>query len=261
MGQIIKAEKIVFSYPGMKKKILNGCSLEIQQGEIISVLGTNGAGKSTLLNCMCGILNCQQGSITLGDRAISSMTRREISKIIGYVRQNQQLVFEHSVFEYVLMGRACTIGLFEKPKKKDYEIVTNILEQMGIAHLAGCATTRISGGEQQQAAIARAIAQEPNVIFFDEPTAHLDYGNQIATLRLINELKEKGFGIVMTTHNPDHCMLLGGKVAILNESGQLESGTCKEMLSEEKLKKLYHMNVKVVYVPETRRFVCIPGRL
>ena len=86
MGQIIKAEKIVFSYPGMKKKILNGCSLEIQQGEIISILGTNGAGKSTLLNCMCGILNCQQGSITLGDRAISSMTRREISKIIGYVR-------------------------------------------------------------------------------------------------------------------------------------------------------------------------------
>lgn len=260
MSAVIQLDDISFSYPKSRRQILRGCSLCVEQGELVSILGPNGAGKSTLLNCACDLLTPQSGKVLLNGKNILKMQRRDIAKVIGYVQQTQQSAFAYSVFNYVLMGRASTIGLFQQPSEKDREKVYEVLSQMGIAHLAEAPFTEISGGERQQAAIARAVAQSPQVIFFDEPTAHLDYGNQINTLRLIAALQKQGFAVVMTTHNPDHCMLLGGTVAILSKEGHLEVGGI-DVLTEERLKQIYNTELSLSYVESVGRVVCIPRGL
>lgn len=259
MSEIIRLENICFSYPQSKRLILNKCSLTIKAGELVTILGPNGSGKSTLLNCSCNLLNPQSGNILLNGKNISKMEQKEIAQVIGYVQQTQQSAFAYSVFNYVLMGRASTIGLFQNPTEKDNQKVWEVLTQMGITHLADFAITELSGGERQLAAIARAIVQNPQVLFFDEPTAHLDYGNQINTLQLISDLQKKGFAIVMTTHNPDHSILLGGKVAILSKDGQLEVGNNDEILTEKRLKQIYNTDLRLPYVKEVDRIVCIPN--
>lgn len=258
MSSIIRIQSISFSYPQARRQILDKCTLNVEPGELVSILGPNGAGKSTLLNCACNLLTPQLGEVFLNEKNIKSLDQREIASVIGYVQQNQQSAFAHTVFDYVLMGRANTIGLFQKPTDRDREKAADVLNQMGISHLAEAAVTEISGGERQQAAIARAIVQNPQVIFFDEPTAHLDYGNQINTLRLIGTLQKRGFAIVMTTHNPDHCVMLGGKVAILSKEGRLEVGNSNEILTEERLKRIYNTDLCLTYVDAVDRLTCIP---
>jgi len=258
MDNIVSVNNIEFTYPSGRRKILAGCSLSIKEGELVSILGPNGAGKSTLLNCACGLLSPQSGDILLNGKNIKEMDPRQIAKVIGYVQQNQKSVFGYTVFSYVLMGRASSVGLFQRPRKEDEEMVYEVLASMGIAHLADIPITEISGGERQQAAIARAVVQQPQAVFFDEPTAHLDYGNQVNTLRLIASLQDKGFAVIMTTHNPDHCMMLGGKVAILDRQGILETGNVSDILTEERLKRVYNTELRLSYVEDVQRVACIP---
>ena len=258
MKKIIQVSNIDFTYPTGKKKILKDCSFNLHEGELISILGPNGAGKSTLLNCTCDLLTPQAGTVLIDGQNIKKMQRKDIAKVIGYVQQMQMSTFSYTVFDYVLMGRAATIGTFCNPKKEDYDFVYDVLEMMKLSHLSNSNITEISGGERQQAAIARAITQNPKAIFFDEPTAHLDYGNQINTLKLISDLRDKGFAIIMTTHNPDHCMMLGGTVAILDKEGSLEVGSCGKIMTEERLKKVYNTDLRLVYIDEIRREACVP---
>lgn len=255
---IITIDSICFSYPNDTRKVLNHCSLNVQPGELITILGPNGAGKSTLLNCACGLLKPQQGSVKINGTILRRLKPREIARAIGYVQQKQQSSFAYSVFDYVLMGRSCHIKQFCYPSEEDKKRVHDVLDEMGIADLSSAAITEISGGEQQLAAIARAIVQDPQVIFFDEPTAHLDYGNQIRMLRLIKNLSERGFSIVMTTHTPDHCIILGGTVAILDRDGTLITGKTNELITNNTLAAIYNADVLVVDVPVVNRKVCIP---
>lgn len=258
MKKIVEIQNISFSYPSVDREILSNCSLTIETGELLSILGPNGAGKSTLLNCACGLLSPQMGNVLLNGKNIKKMEQKEIARVIGYVQQTQNPTFEHSVFDYVLMGRASKIGLFKRPSKEDRRIVEEILDEMNMTYLSNKAITEISGGERQRAAIARAVAQEPQIIFFDEPTAHLDYGNQINTLRLISKLRKNGFAVIMTTHNPDHCMMLGGNVAILSKDGILVSGASGDILTENLLKEVYNTDLCLTYVSKVDRVACIP---
>ena len=259
MAHLIEVKGIGFHYPQSPREILQDCSLTIDKGELVSVLGPNGAGKSTLLNCCCGLLFPQKGEVLINGRSVRTMDPREIAKNISYVQQTQKSSFPHTVYDYVLMGRASNVGLFQKPGPEDRRIAEEALEKMHLSRLAEKAITEISGGERQQAAIARAVAQQPQAILFDEPTAHLDYGNQIRTLRLISSLRDQGFAVLMTTHNPDHCMMLGGRVAILNRDGCLETGTVRDVLTEEKLCAVYNSEIHLEYVESVGRTACIPG--
>ena len=114
MEAIIDIRSISFSYPQSKRLVLNDCSLQIMAGEITSFLGPNGAGKSTLLNCACGLLRPQSGDIYLNEKSIWTMKQAEIAKVVGYVQQYQNSSFAHSVFDYVLMGRASNISFFSR---------------------------------------------------------------------------------------------------------------------------------------------------
>lgn len=155
------------------------------------------------------------------------------------------------------MGRTPYIGILRTPSAKDYKMADDALERMQISHLQNKAYTEISGGERQQAMIARVITQQPQIILMDEPTAHLDYGNQYRVVQMIRQLASEGYALIMTTHNPEHAIILNGKVAILNREGILGVGQAVETLSAETLSELYGLPIKTKYDEDAKRNICI----
>lgn len=240
-----------------KRTIFHDVNFSLEKGEVLSILGTNGAGKSTLLNCIAGLLKPKSGDIRLNGQSMKTLTMREIAKIIGYVPQVNLPTYAFTVRDFTVMGRSPYIGAFASPSKEDYEIADEALSRMNIYHLREKLYTEISGGERQQVSIARALTQQPQIILLDEPTAHLDYGNQFRVVQMIAQLADEGYALIMTTHNPDHAIILNGKVAILDKNGVLGVGQASESLSGETLSKLYGLNIKTVYDPDAGRNVCV----
>lgn len=224
---------------------------------MLSILGTNGAGKSTLLNCVGNLYRPASGQILLDGRPMSAMSMSEVARIIGYVPQNHAASYAYTVREFTVMGRTPYIGAFSTPSKEDYRIADEALERMHISHLRDKAYTEISGGERQQVAIARAMTQQPKIILLDEPTAHLDYGNQYRVVQMVRELAQEGYALLMTTHNPDHAIILDGKVAILDRNGVLGVGQAADTLTADTLTQLYGLKVKTHYDEDAGRNICI----
>ncbi len=258
---IYEVKNVNFTYPDIKKRVLDNVSLSLDEGVILSILGPNGSGKSTLLNCMAGLLKPGSGEIYLCDRQLNSMSFREIAQVMSYVQQTHTPTFAYTVWHFVTMGRAPKIGVFGKPKEEDRQAAWEALEVLGISRLANKPYTEISGGERQQVTIARAIVQAPKVVLFDEPTAHLDYGNQLRVLNIIKDMAMRGYSVVMTTHNPDHALLLGGTVAILDKDGHIDVGRYDEIITEERLQRVYNTRLCLCLVPELARIACIPPSL
>lgn len=258
---IYEIKNLGFTYPQTETSVLNDVALSLAEGAILSILGPNGAGKSTLLNCMAGLLKPTTGEIRLCGRDLRDMSFREIAQLVGYVQQIHTPAYGYSVLHFVTMGRAPRIGIFSRPGEADRKAAWEALEALEITHLADKPYTEISGGEMQKAVIARAIVHQPQVILFDEPTAHLDSGNQLRVLNIIRDMAERGYSVVMTTHNPDHALLLGGDVAVLGSDGRLRTGPCNHIITEELLLEIYNARLCLIPVPELSRVACIPPRL
>lgn len=250
-------QNLHFSYRAKGPEVLRGVNLSIRQGEILTVLGRNGAGKSTLFSCMLGMKKPQQGSIHIQGRSISTMTEREIASVVGFVPQSHNPAFSYTVEEFVLMGCAAKIGLLSSPGEREREKTYEALEKMGITHLAQRPYTELSGGERQQVTIARAIVGEPKIILFDEPTAHLDFANQVKVLRIVKKLSEDGYAVAMTTHDPNHALLLGGYTAILGSNGKITWGETETIVTQENLEKVYGADICLQPWPEIGRSVCV----
>ncbi len=236
------------------KNVLENVNFSLEEGEILTVLGPNGAGKSTLLHIMTGLFKPLSGEVLLENSNICSLKENEIAKKISFVPQSVDLTFSYTVEDYILMGRAPLIKAFSMPSKADREAVNDTMKEMKISHLADKFITQISGGERQQVTIARAVVRNPKAILFDEPTAHLDFANQLKVLRMINELSKKGYAIIFTTHNPDHAIILGGNTAILDNYGKLIKGKTEEIVTEDVLKNVYKTELLMRYIEEIDRF-------
>lgn len=187
---ILQVKDLSFRYDS-SRRIFQNVNFELDKGEILSILGTNGAGKSTLLNCLAGLFRPESGEILLGGRSMKTMSMGDVAKTVGYVPQIHTPAYAYTVREFTVMGRTPYIGAFATPSKEDYRIADEALERMNISHIAGKSYTEISGGERQQVTIARALTQQPQIILLDEPTAHLDYGNQYRVVQMIKELAQE----------------------------------------------------------------------
>ena len=258
---IYEVDNLTFSYPSDERKILKGASLSLEKGQVMCILGPNGAGKTTLLNCMAGLLRPESGNVLLCGKNLKQMKEKEIARLVGYVPQLHTPSFDYRALDFVLMGRAPRTGTFSRPSADDEKFCMSIMKSMGLEALAEKSYLNISGGERQQLLIARAIVQEPEVVLFDEPTAHLDFGNQHRVLKRIRQMAEEGFSVIMTTHNPDHALLLGGKAAIVSRDGNILKGSCEEIITEENLKNVYGIDLKLMNVKELRRKVCLVPEL
>ena len=250
----IEIAGLYFSYG--EKNVLRDVNLRIEPKETLSILGPNGAGKTTLLNIIAGLAKPGSGSIIYDGKSFARLSLRQMALLMGYVPQMIAPAFDYRVLDYVVTGVAPHIGLFERPGKEHYDRAMRAIQEMGIAHLAEKSYRQISGGEQQQASIARVLAQEPAYILMDEPTSHLDFGNQLRVLKTIKKLSENGFGIVFTTHNPDQALLLGGKTAIINRHGELCYGNSLELIQEDILSELYGIDLTIASDENTGRKIC-----
>jgi iron complex transport system ATP-binding protein len=223
------------------------------------IFGPIGCGKTTLLKCIDGLKKLHDGSISINGKDISKLSRVEIAKSIGYVPQFHQPSFAFSVLDAVLVGRAPHIGFLDSPKKEDVLIANQALKSMGISHLANATYTELSGGERQMVLIARILAQQPSLLLLDEPTSHLDFGNQIKLLGTLQKLARNGLPIIMTSHFPDHAFLVSNTVALMRRGELIDVGAPDEIVTESNLEKVYKIKVKIVDVDVgVHRKVCVP---
>ena len=257
---MLQINQLHFQYPHAPA-ILNGVDLQLNAGELLTILGANGRGKSTLLNCIAGLFKPQAGTIHLHGEDLSLMTSKQIAQKIAYVSQHSPNTYQYTVRDFVVLGRAAHLGLFNQPSEEDFALVDNALHELGIKNFANKVYMQLSGGQKQLVNLARILVQQPQLILFDEPTSALDYGNVFKTLSLIRQLSSQNYTIIMTTHNPDHPILLDScvpqnRVAILNEQGKLDVGSVREIITEQNLSALYHTELKLLEIAELQRQIC-----
>ena len=258
---IYELRDLHFAYRPGAPEVLQGVSLDLEEGRLLTILGCNGSGKSTLFGCMLGLLKPQSGQISLCGEDLTKLSPRAIASRVGYVPQSHTPAFDYTVFEFVLMGCAARIGLLSHPGAAERRAAEEAIARMGLEKLRDRPYTELSGGERQQVTIARAIAAQPRAILFDEPTSHLDFGNQVKVLRVIRELSADGYAVVVTTHDPNHALLLGGQTALFTGKGQVEVGAPETLLTEERLTALYGAELKLRYMDELERSVCLYPKL
>lgn len=244
------------------KPIIQNVSMEVKSGEVLCMLGPNGVGKTTLFKTILGFLNIQKGNILIDGKSIYDYSPKELAKLLGYVPQAHNPPFPFKVIDVVLMGRVSYIGMFSSPTKEDFDIALNALEILDILYLKDKVYTEISGGEKQLVLIARALAQQAKMLIMDEPTSNLDFGNQIKVLTHVKKLAQKGIGVLMTSHFPNHVFFCATKVALIKNGKLLTIGEPNQVITKESLKEMYGINIEIInYDIGNNRYAnyCIPA--
>jgi len=246
-----------FRYRASGQAVLGNLSLEIPAGAITAILGPNGSGKTTLLRLLLGLLHPQQGEILIAGRAQGSCTRRELSRLIGLVPQEEHIPFDFSMLDYVLMGRAPYLGPLEMPGETDFQAARAALDAAGLSHLRDRSLPTLSGGERQLATVARALAQRPRILLLDEPAAHLDLSNQSRLLAIMRVLASEGVTQVFTTHDPNLAASAAGFAALMRHGQILAAGPAEAVLTSEVLSTTYGVPVQV-YEVDGRKVILLP---
>jgi iron complex transport system ATP-binding protein len=255
---ILEVEYATFAYESSENSVFEDIRLGVEPGEILCILGPNGVGKTSLLKCIAGLLPLRGGKILCGGRDLVKLTRIQIARMLAYVPQIHYPVFAYTVFETVLMGRTPYLGFFSFPKSADERLAYDAIDTLGIRHLSAKPYTEISGGERQLVMFARALAQEPQLIVLDEPTAHLDYGNQVKVLALIRRLSRRGTAVIMTSHNPDHAFMVADRVAVMYDGTIMDRGLPQAVITEDLLFTIYGIQVRLQDDPTFGK-ICIPS--
>lgn len=259
----LRIEDLSYGFP--KRVIGRHFSFELKAGEVLCVLGPNGCGKTTLFRTVLGLLPPRAGAVRLGERPVHGWGRGELARVIGYVPQAHSGYFAFTVREIVLMGRTTHLSAFATPGRHDWEEAERVMALLGISHLADQVYTRISGGERQLALIGRALAQEPAVLVLDEPTASLDFGNQVLVLNHIASLARQGIAVMFSTHDPDQAFVCADRVLMLRDGEIVCHGEPAVAITSDNLRRLYGVEVTVVDVPagpgEGWRKTCVPHAL
>jgi iron complex transport system ATP-binding protein len=251
----LAAHRLGFGYRG--KPVGREVDLEVRAGEVACLLGPNGSGKTTLFKTMLGLLPPQAGEVRLGGRPIGALARDEIARSVAYVPQAHAAHFPFRVADMVVMGRTAHLGPFASPSREDHARARAALDALGIAALAETEYTRISGGQRQLVLVARALAQDAPAIVMDEPTASLDFGNQVVVLSEVRRLAARGLAVLLSTHDPDHAFSIGHRVALLDGGRLVAHGRPDEVLTPQRLRAVYGVTVAVERLPRGQT-VCAP---
>ena len=240
---MLKVENVSFRYTG--NLVLNQASLELQQGQIGIVLGKNGSGKTTLFKNILGIEKPKSGAISFEGENLLKMSVRERARRIAYVPQHIHFG-DLTVFDSVLMGRVSYFGM--KASREDYEAVEKILQDMNLSEFANRSAEALSGGEKQKIAIARAMAQEPKLMVFDEPTGNLDIANEQLIIQEAKRLaREKNISILSSLHDLNQALYFGDKFFFLKD-GVVKYAGGKEIFTEEVIRDIFDISVKIVEI-------------
>ncbi len=256
---ILEAQDLEFRYR-RNRPVLKNVSFKIEGGETVALLGRNGAGKTTLFRLMLGILKSGKGKFLINGEDICSFKKNDIAKHISYIPQMSKQEFSYTVLETVLMGSAHYIPLFSAPGEKEKRKALGILQIFNMDGLCDRNMTELSGGERQMVLIARALMQDTDFIILDEPTASLDYGNQILVLETLEKLRRRGAGLLFSTHNPEQALMYATRILLMDDSTIVFSGSKENLVSSHLLESLYGRNLFIDQVDTgaNRRYICIP---
>lgn len=253
----IEGRDLTIGYPD--RTVGRGLDVALSTGEVLALLGPNGGGKTTLLKTLLGLLKPKAGEVRLGDKPLDNYSIRERARVVAYVPQVHISTFAFTVETVVLMGRTAHGSLFTRPSGQDRAVAHAALERFGIAALASRPYTMISGGERQLVLLARALAQEPQFIVLDEPTASLDFGNQGKVMREIRALAKSGHGVLFTTHDPNHALRAADRAYLLREGARIADGPVATVLNREQLEALYRATVERLTDRASGAVAFLPG--
>lgn len=237
---MLKVENL--SYRTKHISIIEQISLEVQKGEFIGVIGPNGSGKSTLLKNIYKMLTPSSGEILLEGKSLLKMTNRQMAEKIAVVAQESEANFDFTVQEVVQMGRYPRKRLMESANLEDQEMIWRSLAMVEMEDFLERSFLSLSGGEKQRILIARALAQETEMIILDEPTNHLDIGGQIKTLTL---LKKSGKTVLTALHDLSLASKFCDRVYVLKDGRNFADGRPAEIISEELVKQLYQIQAEI----------------
>jgi len=238
----IEVTDLSFAYG--TNQVLRDISVTFGRGEMVAILGANGAGKSTLFHCILGAQRKYTGTIRLDGADISQISRSNIAAKLAYIPQTAESVFNYTVLQSVLMGTTNQLGVFGRPGKEHLRAAMEALESFGIENLAQCGCNEISGGERQLTLLARAIVQKAETIIMDEPTANLDYGNQSLVMNNISELVDRGYSVLLSSHDPNQVFQYCTRTIALLDGRVIFDGTPNSVLTEEVLSGMYGVKVR-----------------
>lgn len=242
-----------------EKRVLEKVAFSVNQGESFGVVGPNGSGKTTLLRCISGILEPRLGVVRLNGLDVHALGQKEIAKNIAVVPQSSFTDFDFTAQEMVVMGRNPHISRFRMENRKDYEIVEKAMELTNTDHLATRTVRSLSGGELQRTIIARALAQEPELLLLDEPTVHLDISHQLEIMGLIRRLnKDNGLTVISVFHDLNLAAQYCERLLLLDRGKVSSIGPPQHVLTPENIQKTYHVNVLVKRHPLTSSLYVIP---
>jgi iron complex transport system ATP-binding protein len=243
---VFAARELTFRYPGVAAAAIQDVSMAVARGVCYGVIGPNGSGKSTLARLLLGRLRPQRGAAYFEDRAAVDWHGRELARRIGVVTQAEEIVFPLTVRELVGMGRYPYLGAWRAPSAVDRDAVDAALEACDVAHLADRGFTQLSSGERQRARIARAVAQEPDTLVLDEPTAALDIAHEMAVFELLEQLRKvRRATVLLVTHNLNLAARYADELLLLDRGRAVASGPAAQVVTQERIEQSYHWPVNV----------------
>ena len=244
VGLNLKVSGLTVNYGA--HKALDGVDFNISKGSFVALIGPNGAGKSSLLRTISRLLKPSKGVLYLGEKDLQKISLQDISRSIAVVPQDTNIDFDFSVEEVVAMGRYPHLRRFQKEGRKDEEIIREAMEITGITYLASRSAVNLSGGERQRVIIARALAQEPEILLLDEPTANLDINYQVEFLELAHRLnRERNVTVIAAIHDLNLAAQFFDYFILLSERKILALGLPEEVLTPEKIRSAYNASAVV----------------
>ncbi|MFW5987776.1 MAG: ABC transporter ATP-binding protein [Methanohalophilus sp.] len=237
----INIEGLEFSYNG--HPTLKNMNVMVNKGEFLSIIGPNGSGKTTLLKCINKILEPKKGSIYIDNRNLEEFHRKDIAKQVGYIPQAERGTFPSTVFDTVLMGRKPHMNWM--PGAKDLEVVSDVMDVLELNDIAMKNINELSGGQRQKVIIARALAQQPEILLLDEPTSSLDLKHQLEVLDITQKQTLSGVSVIMTVHDLNLAARYSDKIIMMKE-GEIFHGGGIEILTPENIEPVYEVSVDVL---------------
>lgn len=244
MSVLLKINNLSGGYH--KEDVIRGLSLDVNQGDFLGVIGPNGSGKTTLLRLATRVLPVKGGEILYKDKNVARMNLKEFCRKVAFVSQDISTGFSFTVMEMVLMGRIPHLKRLQYETKKDIEIAREKLKLTDTLSLQDKRIDELSAGERQRVVIARALAQEPELLFLDEPTSHLDIGHQVQILDLLKKLNRKNnLTIVMILHDLNLASAYSNRIALLDKGIIFKEGRPEEVLTYQNIEAVYKTIVLV----------------
>ena len=238
---------VTFEYSG--NPVLRDVSVDIDMGEMVAVIGPNASGKTTLLRLMTGTIRPQEGQVYLGKEEMQKLRRKEISRRIAVVPQQFTMPFAFTVNEVVMLGRTPYLNPLTEPSPYDSKIVSDVLRELRIELLRDRVFNDLSGGERQKVILAMALAQQPEVLLLDEPTAHLDISKQVEILQIVKRLNDAGITIVAAIHDLNLCAMYFQRLLLLHDHSIISQGSPSEVLTEQRIQEVYDTPVSLYLHP------------